>query len=349
MQHSWKQSSQIAFTYIGTVVGAGFASGRELLTFFVQYGWQGLIGIFIASLLFVWSGTQVMLLAHRTQARSFEDFNRFLFGSTFGTVFNLLLFVVLLGTTSVMLAGTGALFVESFQFSSQAGIWLSIILVFVVSYRGLGAIHAVNSLFVPLLLIFTFLVFFHVQPWIDTGGPGVIVEVIKPFAWFTSPLHYVAMNVALAQAILVPMGQESKSEKPLIRGGIMGGIGIGCLLLLGYWSLYTHQTSVHEAEIPMVALLSGLGRMIALLFSLLIYAEIFSTLTANVFGLARQISLITPLSRFTSVVLILGISYVISFVGFSSLLGVLYPLFGQLVLIFLVMLAYRQLTQKARH
>ncbi|MET3288591.1 UNVERIFIED_CONTAM: putative membrane protein YkvI [Brevibacillus sp. OAP136] len=343
MQNSWKEARQIAFTYIGTVVGAGFASGKELLTFFVQYGTQGLIGVLLATVLFAWAGTQVMLFAHRTNARSFQDFSLFLFGRTFGTLFNILLFIVLLGTTSVMLAGTGALFIESFGFHSQAGIWLSILLVFIVSYRGLDAIHAVNSLFVPLLIAFTCLVFFYVQPWAGHGGPGVIVEVVKPFAWITSPLYYVAMNIALTQAVLVPIGQECKSEKSLLFGGVMGGLGIGLLLLLGYWSLRTHQTSVHDAEMPMIALLSGLGRIIPMFFSLLVYCEIFSTLSANVFGLARQMMQQMATNRLGSVLFILGISYVVSFVGFGSLLGFLYPLFGQLVLVFLVMLGFRQL------
>ena len=36
MQQSWKAALQIAFTYIGTVVGAGFASGKEIVEFFVR-------------------------------------------------------------------------------------------------------------------------------------------------------------------------------------------------------------------------------------------------------------------------------------------------------------------------
>lgn len=346
MHATWKEAQQIAFTYIGTVVGAGFASGKELLTFFVQYGWQGLVGILLATVLFAWSGTQVMLFAHRNQSRSFSDFSFFLFGKTVGTLFNVLLFLVLLGTTSVMLAGTGALFVESFGFHSQFGIWLSILLVLLVSSRGLHAIHAVNTLFVPLLIVFTCLVFFYVHPWSDQNGSEVIVEVIKPFAWATSPLYYVAMNIALTQAVLVPIGQESKKEAPLILGGILGGIGIGILLLLGYWSLFTHQSSINDAEMPMIALLSGLGRFIPLFFSLLVYCEIFSTLSANVFGLARQINQQAALSPLSSVLLILAFCYVVSFVGFRSLLGFLYPLFGQMVVIFLIMLAVRHVQTK---
>ncbi|MEK1832032.1 hypothetical protein AAAC51_33515 [Priestia megaterium] len=34
----WKLTLQVAATYVGTVVGAGFATGKEIVQFFTQYG-----------------------------------------------------------------------------------------------------------------------------------------------------------------------------------------------------------------------------------------------------------------------------------------------------------------------
>lgn len=339
MQESWKTAWQIAFTYIGTVVGAGFASGKEIVEFFVQYGIQGLIGIFLATGLFVWAGIRVMLIAYRIQADSYQTVSTYLFGHPFGTVFNALLLTVLLGMTSVMLAATGSIFWESFHISPQIGIWFSMLMIFIVTRKGLFAIHRVNSIFVPALVAFTLLVFFYVQPW---EQPMIQVESRRPLAWISSPLYYVALNVSLAQAVLVPIGRESQSEKPLIAGGLIGGAGIGILLLLAYLSLSVKMPGIQHAEMPMIALLQGVGHTIPLLFSLLVYAEIFSTLVANVFGLSVQLRQVTRLRAPTILVCILFISYVISFVGFGSLLRLFYPLFGQLVVLFLVMLLYRQ-------
>lgn len=339
MQGSWRAAWQIAFTYIGTVVGAGFASGKEIVEFFVQYGTQGLVGILLATALFVWAGIRIMLISYRIQANSYQEVSTYLFGNPFGTVFNTLLLTVLLGTTSVMLAATGAIFMESFQLSSQIGIWISMVMIFIVTRKGLFAIHHVNSIFVPALIGFTFLVFLYTKPWEDTA---VTVESLRPLAWLSSPFYYVALNVSLTQAVLIPIGRHSKSEKPLIAGGIIGGLGIGLLLLLAYSSLSVHMPGIQQAEMPMIALLQGVGRGIPLLFSLLVYAEIFSTLVANVFGLSEQLRQVTRLRGPTILLGILAISYFISFIGFSSLLRFLYPLFGQLVVFFLVMLMYRQ-------
>jgi uncharacterized membrane protein YkvI len=340
MLKKMKPTLQIAFTYIGTVVGAGFASGREILEFFVQYGIQGLIGILLATVLFVWAGVRVMVIAHRIQAESYQDISMYLFGKTVGTLFNVILLTVLLGTTSVMLAAIGALFTENFQLPAQMGIWFSMIGIYLVTSKGLHGIHSVNSLFVPMLIGFTCLVFLYSQPWTTTQPSAV--EAIKPWAWLSSPLYYVALNVSLTQAVLVPIGRESKTEKPLILGGILGGVGIGLLLLLAYASLIVHLSDVYRAEMPMIALLSGLGKWVTTLFAMLVFAEIFSTLVANVFGLVHQVRQMVRVSTSLISLVILGVSYGISFIGFRSLLALLYPLFGQFVVLFLFMLFWRQ-------
>lgn len=346
MPNKWTQSLQIAFTYIGTVVGAGFASGREIIEFFVQYGIQGFIGILIAALLFVWAGTRVMLIAHKINAYSYQDISTYLFGKTAGTLFNGILLTILLGTTSVMLAATGAIFQESFKLPAQLGIWLTMSFIYLVTIRGLNAIHSVNSLFVPVLITFTVVVFFFHQPWNDDNQSLTSMQLEHSWFWASSPLYYVSLNLALTQSVLVPIGREAKEKSTLVWGGVLGGVGIGLLLLLAYSSMAGHVPLILDVEMPMIYLLVDMGKGFALLFAILVYAEIFSSLVANVFGLVEPIKQFFRMSSHLIILVILAGSYLISFVGFSSLLSLLYPLFGQVVVIFLLMLGFRQWSER---
>ena len=52
----------IAFTYVGTLVGAGFASGQELKKYFVDFGVYGIVGLILASFLFFYLGKKIMIL-----------------------------------------------------------------------------------------------------------------------------------------------------------------------------------------------------------------------------------------------------------------------------------------------
>ena len=47
------QAIRIGLTYIGTVVGAGFASGQEIFRFFVVFGSNGFWGLSSASFYFL--------------------------------------------------------------------------------------------------------------------------------------------------------------------------------------------------------------------------------------------------------------------------------------------------------
>lgn len=137
---------KIAATYIGTVVGAGFASGQSIMQFFTVYGAFGGIGICMTTLLFIWLGTKMMVLSRRIQAFSYQEFNTFLFGNVFGKVANALTFLILFGVTAVMLSGTGSIFEEQLGLPYQIGIVISIALSYLVMSRELNGILAVNSL-----------------------------------------------------------------------------------------------------------------------------------------------------------------------------------------------------------
>ena len=98
----------IAATFIGTVVGAGFASGQEIYQFFSIHGWFGWLGLILAVLLLGFSGVKVFQIGANLKPKSYQDFLLFLLGPRLAAVMDLLLvtfFIVLIG---VMFAGCGA-------------------------------------------------------------------------------------------------------------------------------------------------------------------------------------------------------------------------------------------------
>src|SRR5690606_3417132 len=103
----WIKALQIAAIYMGTIVGAGFATGQEILQFFTRFGNWGTYAIMMATFLFIWLGYKVMLLANQIKAKSYEDLNIALFGNKLGFVISMFMLVVLLGVSAVMLAGAG--------------------------------------------------------------------------------------------------------------------------------------------------------------------------------------------------------------------------------------------------
>lgn len=329
--------SQIGFTYIGTVVGAGFASGQEIMQFFTLYGVKAYVGIGITSIFFVWAGCRMMLISKRIKAYSYQDLNNYLFGQPLGKVVNFITLLILFGVTTVMLAGTGSIFEEQLHLPFQIGILFTLVLTYFVMNNGMNAIMTVNSFIVPAMFIFTAILFG--DAW-SSHGIFLPKLINHDWHWLTSPIIYVSYNLAMAQAILVPLGKEIDDDRMLKWGGLVGAIGIGLMLAASNYALSSHLPNIQILEIPMGMLVMGLGTPVHLLFIFVIYGEIFTTLIANVYGLSRQAQQWINAPQRYIVAGILGISYLISQIGFSSLLQWLYPLFGYvgLALLFMVML-----------
>ncbi|WP_199619670.1 YkvI family membrane protein [Paenibacillus alkalitolerans] len=334
---------QVAFTYIGTVVGAGFATGQEILQFFTKYGGVALFTILISTALFIWFGTKIMLLANEIGAKSYEDLNRHLFGGKIGEWFSLLLLIELFSVAVVMLAGAGSVFQEHLGQPFLLGVTVTLLLGYYVISKGMKGIVAVNTIVVPLMLVFTGIVFWNTVhlPEFAASGWATREDPYPPGRAWIAPLLYSAFNLASAQAVLVPLGASVKDRSAIAWGGLFGGLGLGLLLLAGHISLSVHAPAIFRYEIPMGLVVAGLGPAIHLIYLVLIYAEIFTTFIADVFGLSLQMEQRTRLKRNVLIVSTLILCFAVSFVGFKALLSTLYPFFGFLSLIWFGMVIAR--------
>ncbi|MFS8652663.1 MAG: hypothetical protein FWJ66_12260, partial [Caldibacillus sp.] len=75
MKIKWKEALQLAAVYVGSVVGAGFATGKEIVEFFSRFGTLGLLMIIVSGIFFIWFGVKIMLLALRLKATSYHQLN----------------------------------------------------------------------------------------------------------------------------------------------------------------------------------------------------------------------------------------------------------------------------------
>ncbi len=332
------RSLQVAFTFMGTVVGAGFATGQEIFQFFTKYGGLASATILVSTALFMWLGTKTMLISHRIGARSYEDFNCYLFGNQVGRWVSLLNLVILFSVTSIMLAGAGSMFEEHLGLPFQLGVIITLAMAYAVILRGMEGILAVNSIVVPLMLTFTFIVVHHTSGNPSSGNWLALPNELDPIKVWIAPLLYSAFNLATAQAVLVPLGSAIESRKVILLGGIMGGFGIGIMLMAGHFAMAANVPAIRDYEIPMGFIAIGLGTVAQFLFLLIIYAEIFTTYIADIYGTSLQLRARVRLSPHILLVVMLLGSWAISQVGFKSLLSTLYPLFGCLSLFWLVML-----------
>ncbi|MEI5905924.1 hypothetical protein WAK64_02435 [Bacillus spongiae] len=335
---NWNQAFQLAAVYVGTVVGAGFATGKEIVEFFTRFGFIGFISILMSGYLFIIMGSKMMIKAQEINAKSFEDFQTYLFGPFFGKVMNGLVLLMLLGVTSVMLSGAGAVFEEQLYLPKTLGIGLTILLGYIVILVGTKGLFMVNSFVVPIMIIFNFLImiksvttdgFIGEFMWIPHAEDGWKVVV--------APFSYTAFNLAMAQAVLVPIAAQIKDRTTIRLGGLIGGAFLTLILLSIHFTLIM-LPNLETYEIPMAAVMQLIGGGFYWLYVVIIYGEIFTSVIGGVFGLEQQAMTHVKINRSVVLLILFATMYIISRVDYSELLSYLYPLFGNVSLIFIVLL-----------
>ncbi len=63
----------VLLVIIGTLIGAGFASGKEIYIFFFKYGNMGLIGLLISCLLIGITTYIVFKIVNKRNIKSYEE------------------------------------------------------------------------------------------------------------------------------------------------------------------------------------------------------------------------------------------------------------------------------------
>ncbi|KHD84873.1 YkvI family membrane protein [Heyndrickxia ginsengihumi] len=332
---------QIAAVYIGTIIGAGFATGKEIVEFFTRFGFYGFLSIFISGVLFIILGTKMMEKAIDIKAQSYEEFNEFLFGKTLSKAINLLTMVMLICVCGVMLSGAGAVFDEHLHVSRMIGMLITVLLTFIVMLIGSKGLFSVNTFVVPMMILFNALLMSH-----SVQEPNFLTHLRwRPnTAHFgnaiTQALSYAAFNLALAQAVLVPIATEVNDKKTIRLGGIFGGLFLTWILISSHFSLVTlpHFTSY---ELPMAVIVKNSFPEIYMIYILMIYSEIFTSIIGNVYGLEKQLRGYLSINSIPIYIIILVITFLISQLHYGTLLSILYPIFGYFSLLFIVILGIK--------
>ncbi|QED47334.1 YkvI family membrane protein [Cytobacillus dafuensis] len=345
MKTNWGAAFQIAAVYVGTVVGAGFATGREIVEFFSRFGFIGFISILMSGYIFIFLGSKLMRIAARIQATSYQELNEYLFGRLFGSVINLLMLLMLLGVCAVMLSGAGAVFEEQIGLSKYTGIFFTIGLSILVMILGTKGIFAVNTFVVPMMIAFSILLMI-----ISISLPNFADQVLFiPFAedgWkaVVAPFSYAAMNLSLAQAVLVPIATEIKDDQTIRWGGILGGGALTIILISSHFTLVM-LPNLESYQIPMAVIMRTVASSFFWIYVFVIYGEIFTSVIGNVFGIERQVRKYIALPSIITVSFIFVICYFISLINYGTLLAYLYPIFGYLSIAFIVLLWMKPLDE----
>jgi uncharacterized membrane protein YkvI len=342
--------AKVAATYAGTIIGAGFASGQELLQFFVIYGSTGLAGILLAGCLFIWLGCRILELGHRLQATGYHQLLYYVCGARIGLLLDIIVSVFLFCVLTVMLAGAGTVCRDNFGLPYLSGLLAMSFLTLLTALRKVEGITTANLIVTPLLAIATLATSLYSLSYhgIDTSifnTPSPLPSA-NSFHWLLASLLYVSYNLVMGTTVLAPLGAHTHGRITRLLGGVIGGAVLALLAGCVTLTVMLHYPQVLEYEVPMLYITSSQHNLNHLSYIIILIAAMYTTALASLYGCATKLQSVTCLPFTVCLVIILTLSLVFSQAGFANLITVLFPIFGYATLWFTIKLIWQAFRDK---
>lgn len=330
-------SLKIAFVFIGTVVGAGLASGQEITQFFSIYGYKSFFGILICLVIYISMSFFIINTSLKYKLNSYDGFISIVSPGMFGTIINSITTFFLIGSSAIILSGSGALIHQYFKVSRWIGIIIMIFIAVFVLLKGTEGLIKINSIIVPSLIVIIVAIFILYITFYKQINLSEIksVTAIKS-NWILSAFIYGGFNIICCSGVLVPLSKEIKDKHCLLAGTILGSLGLTLLVVIINFLLILNIPYIFKYEIPLLYIANRFGKLVQLLLLLIIWLEMLSTEISNIYSVGKNFEEIFNLSYKRAVILIILITMPVSCIGFIKLISFLYPAFGAISLIFIL-------------
>lgn len=328
-----KDRWSVCFVYIATVIGAGFATGQEISTYFVSCGWKGFLGIFLAAVLIGFCCYAVLMRVHKSKILNFEEYLYAIMPKGLAMLVDKIVSLFLLCGFCVMVAAFGTTLEEHYGLYKPLCCLVLCMICFFVFLRPIRLLVKLNTLLAPFIILGLFLaclcvIFMRETAPVSLWIPSTHTMAKDRVGFLWLALLYVSYNILLASVILAAMRVYIHEEKDAVRVSLVSGLIMFLLLGLIYAVIQIYEGKIWLGQIPMLTIVARLGSGYKSVYALVLLFAIFTTAMGNGYGFLDHYSGQMPRERLKMALLTCLTAMGLSFVSFADLVKYLYGAFG---------------------
>lgn len=348
---------KIAFIYIGTMVGAGFASGREVWQFFGVFGKKGLFGLVFVGLLFMAAGVMTAIIA---RIKRTDDIGRIIcpwesekLTNFIGYLVAVTLFVIMM----TMCAAMGSLFSQQFSGSKILGGLLLVLLVSITLTGGFERMEKIFHGLVPVLMMVIIIVCVFVITKELPLGKEQMKAIPSPLApnWMLAPILYISFNILAIVPIISAASVKAANFKHAVAGPAIGGAGLFVLAFIIYKALATDGGYAQAMDMPMLAFASKLGPVFSIVYTVIMFFAIYASASGNFYGFTTKLK--NDGYKNIKITVFGLIAFVFGLMGFKNIVAYVFPvmgilglaIFAMIVINFIKVFAVNFITTQEKH
>lgn len=326
MKSLWSIFKIISYSLaiIGTTIGAGFVSGKEIANFLNVYGnYAYLMALFMGVVYFF----TLKLFFKCSVDDPFKNNKPLDYVIAFSQFISL----------TAMIAGLNSLLTN--YFGSSSAFYVILVICFIIILCGLKGLTNSNLLLMPVLLLF--ILFVGIKASFNNSNFAIEIMDNNPFKICTYIFLYIGMDLFSCYPICHMLGKStSKKQKNLIS--IIVSLTITICLICYLVSTMEKGSLYSYFDMPILNYTITHFDHLYIFACVVIGIGIATTLLSNGFVLLDISKKLFKNNSFVIFLALFCLAYGLSFLGFSVIVEYFYPVLGIIGLILVGVLVYKE-------
>lgn len=368
-----KNIIKVVFVIIATLVGAGFASGKEIYSFFFIYEKFGIVGIYISSILISFVIYKVFKNCLKENISTYKEFCEYI-GYRFGNklingkyikkakipeVLNYIVNIFLIITFYIMISGFSSFLEQEFGMNKIVGSLIIIILCYLIFLKNINGLIKISNFLIPILIVFfvyismknnillnmsklsNTLSSLNITTTQETAISPILSMFstnITPYTAIVKSILYACYNSIILIPVLIPLKNLVKSKKSTFLVSSFTCILLIILCFAIYNLLLQGNSQIFSLEMPIIEIVKKHGDFYKNSYIIMIGISIFTTAISAGCGFLNNCSK-DEKSFKNNLCIMCFLGVFLSQISFSILVNLLYPVLG-IVGLFEIMLLF---------
>jgi uncharacterized membrane protein YkvI len=348
---TWAAGFTVASVWFGTHVGGGFATGKQIIQYFVQYGWTAAVYPLLAMGMLAYIMFVMMRFARLRGIDNYKDAFCELWQPypKMELTFELFYIIIILAAMASAVAGAASLVESLLGLPYGLSVVIIAAVLVVLSIFGVKLIITASTILSTGILIVTgIMVVSGISTHTAQIGTALSAGISSPLtAFWRGVLVYCAFQCVSIPAMIAAATTLNQGgvKKAAILGGLMNGIALALsgLMLLGW---YDEIVAAGKLTLPNLFVAQSIGwNWLIGVYSILLFCAFISTCITLVYTMINRFEGKMFPKQITNVIvrrtlvgaIVIGICMSISFLGLSSIVKYGYGYCGYLSLVVVVL------------
>lgn len=320
--------------YAAAVIGAGFASGQEIVSFFVKYGKCSIIGICIACVIFSLFSCAVLCTCVDKKIYNYSDFLDSIFkGGHIRRIMEVMTLVFAAASLCVMTACAGEMGKVLLGVPGIAGALAFTAACGAIFFMGSKKLMEINSVLGAVIVFGIILSCLYILRFREHQA------FANEASMAVSGVVYAGYNLLTAGAILSGMSRCLKSKGEAVLSSAVSGFVLFVMITLIWGVLGIYYGKINLGEIPMLTMSLRQNNILGIFYGIMLLFAVLTTGVSNGFGVIDIA--VKKISRTKAVVILLITAFCMSGAGFANLINTAYRICGYVGMVIVFAVIYK--------